>query len=93
MGMSALAINLIRKRIILTTAISRCETWGQLPYREIEMLERAQRYFVQFIQMMDNRSLTDSCISNVGLWSERLINKIKILYFRMLCRAKYINGF
>ena len=40
MGMSALAINLIRKRIILTTAISRCETWGQLPYREIEMLDR-----------------------------------------------------
>ncbi|CAC5405463.1 unnamed protein product [Mytilus coruscus] len=56
------------------------------------MLEITQRYFVRFILMMDKRSPTDSCISNVGLWSvEGYIDKMKLLFFGRLCRAKSIT--
>ena len=88
-GMSALTNNLIWKRIILTTALFACETWEQLPCREKEILEISQRYFVRFILSMDKRSPSDSCISNVGLWTvEGYIDKMKLLFFGRLCRSK-----
>ena len=65
-GMSALANNLIWKRIILITALFACETWEHLPCREKEMLKFSQRYFVRFIRSMDKQSPSDSCISNVN---------------------------
>ncbi|CAC5407157.1 unnamed protein product [Mytilus coruscus] len=94
-GMSALTNNLIWKRIILTTALYGCETWGQLPYREIEMVEITQRYFVRFILMMDKQSPTDSCISNFGLWSaEGYIDKMKLCFLEgcVVQNQQYING-
>ena len=88
-GMSALTNVMIWKRIILTTALYACETWGKLSYREIELLEVTQRYFVRFVLSLDKRSPTDSCISNVGLWTMEIhVDKMKLLFLGRLCRAK-----
>ena len=78
----------IWKRVILPTALYGCDIWGFLTSIELNMLESTQRYFSRFIVGLDKRSPTDSCVSNLGLWSiEGYIDKLKLLLFGRLCRA------
>jgi len=61
---------------------------GVNPENEKDMLEITQRYFVRFILCMDKRSPSDSCISNVGLWTiESYSDKMKLLCLGRSCRT------
>ena len=68
-GMNSLTSSIIWKRVILPTGLFACETWGPLTNRDINILETTQRYFSRFILRFYKRSPSDSCVSNLGLWS------------------------
>lgn len=68
-GINSLTNCTLWKRILFPTALFAYEGCGPITSREKQMIDVSQRYFTRFMLRFFKRGPSDTCNSNVGLWS------------------------
>ncbi|KAK3093161.1 hypothetical protein FSP39_012054 [Pinctada imbricata] len=87
-GMNPLCSMKIWERIILPSAMYSVEIWGNIQAPEMEILERAQRYFVKRILGLTKTTPKEATCSLLGAVSlESYIDKLKLMFVGRLCNA------
>lgn len=89
-GLNPLTSKHIYRSIVLPKALYGCELWNNLSHKHLNMLERAHRFCVKYMQSLPKRTNTDLALSLLNLHDiEYEIDYRKLIFFRQLCCLPY----
>ena len=85
-GLNPITSKRLYKSVVIPKALYGCELWNSLLPKHIEILEKAHRFCVRFMQSLPRRASTDVAFSLLNLdCIEYEIDYRKLVFFGQLC--------